>query len=247
MGLLGPEVGAPPYGDGVMAGPVVTAPAGGSRARESRVVGTGPWSVVQSDPEGCVSPAAASAPGTRSAPHQSGLSSCHTICSSTPHSIRRRTTNSSAARSNASSTLVLSRAPQASSSGVPTVMRHSPWPRYRRTKFTGALTVRFSQQRVDSSHLTVRGAGSSESWVGECSTDEEHPEAVVVSVAEASGDASMQFDESVDGYLEPACGAGRCAGRLRRPHVTDGESRLVVRRGRSRVGSVGRGSLRGAL
>ena len=36
--------------------------------------------------------------------------------------------------------------------------------------------------------------------VGECSADEEHAEAVVVWVAEASGYAAVEFDEAIDGF-----------------------------------------------
>ena len=37
--------------------------------------------------------------------------------------------------------------------------------------------------------------------------DEEHAEAVVVAVAEASGDAAVEFDEAVDGFGAAVAGA----------------------------------------
>ena len=43
----------------------------------------------------------------------------------------------------------------------------------------------------------------------ESAADEEHSEAVVVPVAEASGDAAVELDEAVEPYLEPAGVSGR--------------------------------------
>ena len=40
--------------------------------------------------------------------------------------------------------------------------------------------------------------GSSEIWVGELSGGQDHPESVVGGVAEAAGDAAVEFDESVE-------------------------------------------------
>ena len=42
----------------------------------------------------------------------------------------------------------------------------------------------------------------------EASADEEHSEPVVVSVAEASGDAAGEFDEPIDGFSATVIGTG---------------------------------------
>src|SRR3954470_2480673 len=59
-------------------------------------------------------------------------------------------------------------------------------------------------------------------WV-EAATDEEHAEAVVVAVAEAAGDAAVEFDESVDGFGAAVAGAGGVeVGQERGPPAAQG-------------------------
>lgn len=48
--------------------------------------------------------------------------------------------------------------------------------------------------------LRTCGEGSDQPEVGESTADEEHPQPVVVAVAEASRDAAVQLDEAVDGF-----------------------------------------------
>ena len=79
---------------------------------------------------------------------------------------------------------------------------------------------------------------------GQPAGDEEHPEAVVVAVAEAAGDAAVELDEAVDGFGAAVAGAvgvevaeeRRCAtasgcgrgGRLRGSGRLAGSSRICL-------------------
>src|SRR3954468_9116407 len=74
------------------------------------------------------------------------------------------------------------------------------------------------------------------------SGDEEHAESVVVAVAEAAGDAAVEFDEAVDGFGAAVAGAvGVEVGQERGPPAAQGLAEpcdLWDRTGRKRLGDL---------